>query len=267
MSLAALRPLAFGEVLDQAFGLFRRAFVPLLTISVVCSGIPALISIDVQAQGGVIQAPILYLVALVFSVIGGAVATGASTFVVSEQYLGQNLEAGEALRRAWGRVGTIIATSMVVGILVFLGFLLLIVPGVIAVAGLSLAVTAVAVEGVDSEQGRARSWELTKDHRWRMLGLLIIYALIAGIAVMAVGVVGGVLAYVLGGGAAEGAAAAGSKVALVGSALGSLIMLAVNPLMYCILVVAYYDLRVRKEAFDLDLLATTLEQAAVRRQG
>lgn len=266
MSLAALRPLAFGEVLDQAFGLFRRAFVPLLTISVVCSGIPALISIDVQAQGGVVQAPILYLVALVFSIIGGAVATGASTFVVSEQYLGQSLEAGEALRRAWGRVGTIIATSMVVGILVFLGFLLLIVPGVIAIAGLSLAVTAVAVEGVDSEQGRARSWELTKDHRWRMLGLLIIYGLIAMIAVMAVGMVGGVLAYALGGGAGEGAAAA-SRIALVGSALGSLIMLAVNPLMYCILIVAYYDLRVRKEAFDLDLLATTLEQAAVRRPG
>lgn len=265
MSLAALRPLAFGEVLDQAFGLFRRAFVPLLTISVVCSGIPALLSIDMQAQGGVMQAPVLYLVTLILSVVGGAVASGASTFIVSDQYLGRTLEAGEALGRAWGRVGAIIATSMVVGLLVVFGFILLIVPGVIAVAGLSLAVTAVAVEGIDSEQGRARSWELTKDFRWRMLGLLIIYGLIAGVAVMAVGMVGGVVAYFFTGGVAEGGAAAAGKIALVGSALGSLLMLAVNPLMYCIMVVAYYDLRVRKEAFDLDLLATTLEQSAVRR--
>jgi len=33
------------------------------------------------------------------------------------------------------------------------------------------------------------------------------------------------------------------------------------PLFYCVLTVAYYDLRVRKEAFDLEVLAAGLAQA------
>ena len=33
------------------------------------------------------------------------------------------------------------------------------------------------------------------------------------------------------------------------------------PLLYCVLTVAYYDLRVRKEGFDLEVLASTLQPA------
>lgn len=262
MSLAVLRPLAFGEVLDQAFGLFRRSFVPLIVISLACSGLPALLSIAVQARGGVVEAPILYLMAMVLSVLGGALASGASTFVVSEQYLGRELPAGDALARAWPRAWQIILTSMTVGILTGLGVLLLIVPGVIAFTGLSLAVTAVAVEGVKNDVARSRSWELTRGFRWRQLGLLIVYVIIAIIGFTALGVVTALLI------GAKDVATLGEPGTvgtgpLVVGALSSLLMMAINPLMYCILVVSYYDLRVRKEAFDLDLLASTLEHSVV----
>jgi hypothetical protein len=263
MSLTVLRPLAFGEVLDHAFGLFRRNFGPLLVISVVCSGLPSLLSVAVEAQGGVLVAPGLYIVVILLSVVGGAIASGASTFVVSEQYLGRDLEAGDALRRAWPKVWTIIVTSVGVSLLTGIGLILLVVPGVIAFAGLSLAVTAVAVEGATADEARSRSWELTKGFKGRMLGLLIIYGLIAGIAIGAVGITTGILWAVVGSG--DGIEAATSGAGVLGAALGALLMLAINPLMYCILVVAYYDLRVRKEAFDLDLLATTLEHGAMPR--
>lgn len=265
MPLAVLRPLAFGEVLDQAFGLFRRAFIPLLIVSVVCSGVPALLSIGVQAQGGVMKSPVMYVVALILAVIGSAIASGASTFIVSEQYLGQELEAGEALHRAWGRAWEIFLTSMGVGLMVFLGLILFIVPGVIAFAGLSLAVTAVAIEGISPDKARGRSWELTKGYRWRMLGLVLIYGIIAWITVVATAVVAGIIFAIFRIGAGESGPEVIGQVAVVGTALSSLLMLAINPLLYCILIVAYYDLRVRKEAFDLDLLATTMEQAAVPR--
>ena len=41
----------------------------------------------------------------------------------------------------------------------------------------------------------------------------------------------------------------------------SLIQLLIYPLFYCVLTVAYYDLRVRKEAFDLEVLASGLSPA------
>lgn len=266
MALAVLRPLAFGEVLDQAFGLYRRCFVPLLMISLACSGLPTLLNLAVQARGGAQEMIGLALVAMVLSVLGGALANCASTFVVSEQYLGRALEPGEALRRAWPRTGSILATTITVGFLTGLGFILLIVPGVIAAAGFSLAVTAAALEALPSEQARKRSWELTRDFRGHMLGLMLIYGIVIWILVGGFGILGAVLASA--GGSKDPAAlaaAATSAPVLITSALAAIITLAVNPILYCILIVAYYDLRVRKEAFDLDLLATTMEQSAVRR--
>ena len=266
MALAVLRPLAFGEVLDQAFGLYRRCFLPLLMISLVCSGLPTLLNLAIQARGGAMEMAGLALVTLVLSLLGGALANCASTFVVSEQYLGRTLEPAEALRRAWPRAGNIIATTLTVGFLTAIGFLLLIVPGIIAAAGFSLAVTASALEGLASDAARKRSWELTRGFRWHMLGLMIVYGIVVWILVIGFGVLGTFLS-----GAGPGsdpatlAAAATGAPVLIASALGALVTLAVNPILYCILIVAYYDLRVRKEAFDLDLLATTMEQSIVPR--
>jgi hypothetical protein len=266
MALAVLRPLAFGEILDQAFGLYRRCFLPLLLISLVCSGLPALLNLAVQARGGALAELGLAITAMVLSLFGGALANCASTFVVSEQYLGRNLEPGEALRRAWPQAGRIIMTTLTVGLLTGLGLILFIVPGVIAMTGFSLAVTAAAIEGLSSDKARKRSWELTKDFRGHMFSLMFVYGIIIWLLVAGIGFVTAFLS------AASGpkdpaalAALATSLPVLLAAAVGALITLTLSPILYCILIVAYYDLRVRKEAFDLDLLATTLEHTAVRR--
>jgi hypothetical protein len=47
----------------------------------------------------------------------------------------------------------------------------------------------------------------------------------------------------------------------VALAIGGVIQLFIYPLFYCVLTVAYYDLRVRKEGFDLELLASSLQTA------
>jgi hypothetical protein len=43
VSLAVLRPLAFGELLDRSFGLYRKLFAPLLIVSVATNAIPQLL--------------------------------------------------------------------------------------------------------------------------------------------------------------------------------------------------------------------------------
>jgi hypothetical protein len=59
-------------------------------------------------------------------------------------------------------------------------------------------------------------------------------------------------------GAAPGSVFTGQLVAL---ALAGVVQLFLYPLFYCVLTVAYYDLRVRKEGFDLEVLAQTLQTA------
>ena len=48
---------------------------------------------------------------------------------------------------------------------------------------------------------------------------------------------------------------------LVGVILAGVVQLFLYPLFYCVLTVVYYDLRVRKEGFDLEVLAQTLQTA------
>jgi len=45
------------------------------------------------------------------------------------------------------------------------------------------------------------------------------------------------------------------------AAFVSLVAILVTPLISCLLIVAYYDLRVRKEGFDLEVLASSLPSA------
>ena len=48
---------------------------------------------------------------------------------------------------------------------------------------------------------------------------------------------------------------------LVTLAVAGVVQLFLYPLFYCVLTVAYYDLRVRKEGFDLEMLAASLQPA------
>lgn len=251
MTLPLLRPLSAGETLDVSFGLFRRLFVPLITISVLCTALPTLINIYVTAAGGVLARPGLYFANLLLSVILSSVAAAGTIHLISETYLGRELPAGEALRRALPYVPRLIALSIIWTILVGVGFLLLIVPGVILLCGLVLATQAMIIESLDGPVAAlGRSWALTKGHRMRMFGLLLAVFAMLMIPMMALGVVLGLVG-----------AATGPTGELISQAVVGVLSLVLMPLFYCMLTVAYYDLRVRKEGFDLELLAASLRAA------
>ena len=50
-------------------------------------------------------------------------------------------------------------------------------------------------------------------------------------------------------------------VSILGAAFGGLVQMLIYPLFNCALTIAYYDQRIRKEGFDLELLASRLRAA------
>jgi membrane protein YdbS with pleckstrin-like domain len=60
---------------------------------------------------------------------------------------------------------------------------------------------------------------------------------------------------------ANGEPGTGLSAGLASLVVAAVIQLFLYPLVYCVLTVAYYDLRVRKEGFDLEVLAQTLQTA------
>jgi hypothetical protein len=73
-----------------------------------------------------------------------------------------------------------------------LGFVLLIVPGVIFAIGWSVAVPVRVVERTDIRGAFKRSWELTKGYRWKIFWLILMYAIVAYLAAFLTALVAGV---------------------------------------------------------------------------
>ena len=259
MTPPALRPLSVGEILDVSFTLYRRHFAPLATVALVCAGVPMVLNLFLQSAGGLLSnLPLLAFYYVVFAVLN-SIATAATVFIVSESYLGRPVGAREALRRAAPYFGRILVCSMLLALVVGLGFLLMVIPGIVLATGLVLAIPTLVLEpGAGASASLSRSWELTRGSRWRMLGLIVTLLVLLYVPIAAIG---GVFALFLPQMTRVGVLGPASTGALVAVALTGLIQTFIYPLFYCVLTVAYYDLRVRKEGFDLEVLAATLQTA------
>jgi hypothetical protein len=135
----------------------------------------ALISPDqIQAHG----APEFFLAALFVSrFLTPPVATLIISYLArKERRIPANSSLGSIFKRC-----ALPSVVLVLGVAVFtaLSSLVLVVPG-IAFALASCAVLPVmAIEGITGPQAVKRSWELTKDHRWQLLGFWLGFYLLA----------------------------------------------------------------------------------------
>jgi hypothetical protein len=255
MVSTTLRPMSVGEILDVSFTLYRRHFATLGTIAVLCSGVPVLLSLYIEASGGVLQNLPLTLVYYVVFTVLSSIATAATVFVVSESYLGRPLTAASALRRATPLLGRLIVCSLLLAIVVGFGFLFFMIPGIVLLCGLLLAFPSLVLEPGNTPTGAlSRSWSLTRGSRLRMLGLLVTIVILLYVPIIALGAIATVVL------PADPGTAALTPGLMTLAVVGVLQML-LYPLLYCVLTVAYYDLRVRKEGFDLEVLASTLQPA------
>ena len=258
MTPPMLRPLSVGEILDVSFTLYRRHFGALATVALVCTGLPLVLRLFLEAGGGLFGNAVLGVVYTIVFITLNLVATAATVFIVSESYLGRPIVAREALSRSAPYLSRILVCTLLLGLVVFVGFLLLVIPGIILAVGLSLAVPVVVLEPQTSASAAlSRSWELTRGFRWRIFGLGITLFVILYVPVAAIT---GLFAIAMPG-AAAGHFGPAVAATVIGLAVGGLVQMFIYPMLYCVLTVTYYDLRVRKEGFDLELLANALEPA------
>jgi uncharacterized membrane protein len=84
-----------------------------------------------------------------------------------------------AVQAALPKFVPVFLTSLLVGIFVFLGLIVLVVPGVFLAVMLMVSTVACILEDRPPVEALKRSRELTRGNRWRLLGLLLILALFA----------------------------------------------------------------------------------------
>ena len=264
MSQPPLRPMSVGEILDVAFGIYRKHLATLVTITVLLTGLPLVLFgaaaalIMPSMLGNILGILLLALAFVIGYVILTQLAMGASVLVIAEGYLGRTLGASEAVRRSVARLGLLIVSGLLVGLVVGLGVLMIVVPVLILLCGLIVTTQVVMLESTgNATLAMGRAWSLSKGYRWRMFLLLLVSLVLSIVVVTGTNFV---LQMIFGG---FNTAPVPGELPPMGTILAQqgvqlIVNMIISPFTYCVLTVAYYDLRVRKEAFDLEILANSL---------
>ncbi len=266
-TVVELRPMGIGDILDATFRLYKTSFAPFLVIALVAYlpyalytlGVglmyePPAMQMDPYAQtteadywaaGEQSATPTLLfgIGNFVFLVIVLPLAQAALVYNISGVILGERVSAGTAFGRAAGRFLPLFFTQFLAGIVIGFGLLLLIVPGIIFSLWFMLVAPVVVLERTGGTRAMSRSRELMRGNLGKGFMLYLVVA---------------VLGWVVG----IGAAVVFDLLPLphevfvdVGILLAQALVL---PIQTAPVILLYYELRVRKEAFDLQRLAESV---------
>jgi hypothetical protein len=257
-----LRPLSIGEVLDAGFRLLRARFgtlvvcvlVPMVPLSIIGTLLEASTNeaaFDINATTTTSSDGSVIAGALISTLLQGAAAAlaiAACFRVISSAYLGEDAAAGPSLRYGLSRLLPLMVAYIVLSIVIGISFVLFVIPGVFLSVKWSVTFAAIVSERAGPFSAIGRSWELTRGHWWRTFGTLLVLGLLSLVLYLAI--VAG-----LGSAIATNGDMSEVTYAVLTVVLTIVLFSILYPLIAAIISVMYYDLRVRNEGFDLQLLA------------
>jgi hypothetical protein len=265
-----LRPLGVGEILDAGIKLYLRHWKPLmicvagivLPVQILSTLVMASIdssSVDVgfgtgtstsanNLSGGELAA---FVAVGLVSILSALLATAACFKAIADAWLGTTPDAGRSLRFGARRLPALIWLSIVGGVFLVLAFLAFVIPSIWLFVSWSLAVPVLLFERVGAVAALRRSFRLVRHRWWPTLGVLLVGYLLASIVAGIVQLIPSGIANAV----ASDSVVADAIAAVIGGTVSAMIS---TPYIAAILTLLYFDQRVRKEGFDLQLLADGL---------
>ena len=271
-----------GALIEETFRVYRAnlwQFVAIAAIPAITGGLGNLLS-----GGDDTAAALLGTIMLLAYIVLSVIAAGAIAFGVARYATRGEVDVVDCYSHAF-QVGVFliaqaIVVTVVIGGLFIVGAILFVVGAIAgvfeggsegAVAGLvvvgALMILAgivvavwlgvrwfsgayvVVIEGKGPMAGLGRSWNLVTGSWWRVFGIGLVFAIIVTVVILVIAIPVGIL------GAIAGAIAVGEQGAgFVGAIAGAAATVLVTPFVYIAGTLLYFDLRVRKEGFDLDAL-------------
>lgn len=240
-----------GRVLGRSFGVLGRHFIQFLIVSMIpIAPLAVVLGVAVVPMVGVKNPDPATMTRLGFLIIGAAAFWLLAYMFVQAVILygtfqdmrGKPARPGEAIIKGFTRLLPIIGIAICTMLAVTAGFVLLIIPGIIFALMFYVSVPACVVERLGPIQSMKRSAALTKGHRWKVLGILLVVGLLSAIGAAVVAAVLGVVG--------------GATVALIGRFLWQAIMGAFGAVVAAVI---YHDLRAAREGIDVDRMAAVFD--------
>lgn len=257
-TLASLGMSGVEEIVDGAFVFYRRRFLACF-VAMALVQVPVTVGLTLLAETalrrmqeaghdvelisqGITYALLVVLPSAVLSLIATQVGTGAITYLVGKACTGETVGVVESYRWALRKTMPLMGTAAVIGLACVVGFLVFVVPGVIAFLVSFAAVPAVMLEERGVKDGIARSYELATGSLGRVAAVRVIVALFL-LSCLAFG-------YLV------AASVTDRKDAQM--LLMQVPTLVAGPVDAISMVLLYFDLRVRREGLDIEQMAREL---------
>jgi hypothetical protein len=273
-----LHPMTFSDILDGSFRLLKANLRTIVLVAAVFLIPVNLVAAFFQRDllGGyslfrLLDDPSLFeeaantapsnaaligsLLAVLASVLVTPFVGGAISRIVAASYLGGTLEPGPAIRATGRRFLPLLAVFFFSLLLKGVGLLFCLV-GVLVPMTLFLVTTPVVmVEEAGPIQAMARSVNLVRPRFWPVMGMAIVSGLLASF-------LGNILATPF----SFAALAVGYRWGWILVAIGGVLpALVTTPFVSIVATLVYFDLRIRNEGFDLQMIAAELARGAPAR--
>lgn len=267
MDAGQLRPLGVGEILDASIRIYRSRFLTLLKAVavvvvpvqvvnlVILLSLPSSTTTTRTFSGGSYTTTTgpspgpafaaIVLIAIV-ALVSAALAQAAALKVITDAYLGTETGWRESLRFGLRKLRSVVWVSILHTLGLVVGFVACIVPGIWLYAAWSVAIPALLVEDAKGPRALGRSFNLVRGRWWPTTGVLILAFLLTSIVTFAFSIL---LVPLFLTGASTTTTQTANAVA------GGIASVLTTPFAAAVAAVLYFDLRVRKEGFDLALLA------------
>jgi hypothetical protein len=254
-----MRPRGVGEILSAAFEIYKNnagqllmivavVVVPLSLLSALIIHFVAApttettfvagqtITVETRSFGVVILGAII---AAVITVIISAALQAAIIRGAAEATIGDPVDIQASYRWGFRRIGSVILVGLLVGLAVAVGFILLVVPGIIFLVFFSTSIPALVIENRRGTEAMRRSWYLVSGSFWHAFGVIIVAFLITSLVGSVLGALGGNNWFA----------------SWIFSAVAQIITV---PFQALVSVLLYLDLRSRKEALTASTLRAEL---------
>jgi len=265
-----LRPMEMGEILDGALTIYRRHFGLFVRLGVAALFVPVLLTVYIQFSGGQQAHVALWFLTTVIQYFATLLLTAGAIRVISDSYLGREPQLSEALALGFAKMGPLFVVGFAKGLIMVLigggvGLVVFIlvsaqagaVTGLLMVAaviggfwfliwvacGYAVTTQSVVLEALPGVfEAFGRSWNLTSGFRRKIFNIAFVAGLIVYVPTAAVAGVGAAMAV------------ESPITQQVFQVFAAVLPMVLTPILSCVYTLMYYDLRVRREGFDLEQL-------------
>jgi hypothetical protein len=242
MSAIPLRQRTATELVDAALQLYRLDPLQFITASalIYVPWIVVQVALGINTASTAPLSIATTIVSLAGTMIVYVFVGGVTTVLASDVYFGRPADVARGFRTVGARIGPLVLAMAMSGILIFIGFVVLLVPGIYAACRFFAVRQAVLLENTSAGDAMSRSSALSDGTKRHILNTLILVTILVGV----INLGGGLLIRLI-----------PSSVAVI--TLTALLSAVLYPFFGITETLLYYDTRIRREGFDVEYLASS----------